>query len=76
MLSSLVILALAAAPVELTVVQSVPLRTPVHSAKAATQRHAEPEPKRTISTAVVDSEGNVHVRCAGEDHLHNDESKE
>lgn len=65
MLSSLFVLLTAAAPVELTVVQSTPARiAPVAKRGAAKhQAYVEARPKRTVSTAYVDAQGKLHVQC-------------
>ena len=71
MFSPLFVLLAAAAPVELTVVQSTPARVATHPAKQGMQKHSayvEKQLKRSITTAFVDAQGKLHVQC--EQHAH------
>lgn len=79
MLSPLLVLTLAAAPVEMTIVHSVPLGLSAQPAKMGTQKrssYSEKAPKRTASTAFIDAEGKVHLQCEQRDHAHDAESEQ
>lgn len=73
MLTPVFMLIVAAAPVELTVVQSVPAGTSDAPAKRGGSKHeafVERSQKRTSSAAFIDAQGQLHLHCQSTQHDH------